>query len=163
MEEIENVDQVIIKLDAEILKQTQMKVKFRPDSEPGGGAGNRQQGMALRRDYLHFWARNVFFFPFSYPEQKIWDEEVADKFLDLRAVKEKVEAAKASFRAEADCKKKFAILADAVSGDSGSNALSLMHQMFINSWKNRDEAGFKEVVQIVEKIKNTKSLERLTR
>ncbi|MBL7960025.1 ATP-binding protein [bacterium] len=134
------------KLKEEIKKQTNVDVKLFPDGNPATGADPDQEKQ-LRKKYLQFYLRNVFYLPGTTPESIIWDQAYCDHLLEPH---DSNKTASAGIAAEADYKKKFMLFCEKMG--LGTNILP-SYQMFLNNWVKKRDNNFDLVKGVIDQIK----------
>lgn len=151
VEQNNNLSQAIVLLDAEIKKVSGDKIKFTSDG--GVNGADQVQQRDLRKSYLRYYAKNVFYLPFVTPEQELWSEEVADDFLN--SIKEpSKQATLEQIVKETDPKRKFALISKKFVGHDSKTGISTIHQMFLTAWINRNSVGLERLKTVLELIKS---------
>lgn len=130
----------------EIQAQTNVDVQFNPDGNQDVGA-RADQEKELRRKYLKFYLRNVFYLPLSTPEEIIWDQSLAEQF--LRALN-KLQFV-AILNNTNNFKEKFLSLTEGMTGDRKN--IESIEKMFLNKWIETKGEIYNQTVQIIEEIK----------
>lgn len=130
---------------AEILRQTGVDVQFYPD---GGAEGPRMdQLLSLRKRYLEFYLRNVFYLPERKPEEIIWNQNLAE---DLLTAMGKVDSIQA-INGTVDFKEKFALMAEGMTGSKSDT--DLVERTFLEKWLQNHDSNYDLVVGIINQIK----------
>ena len=92
--------------------------------------------------------RNVFYLPLTVPEEIIWNQELAETFLNAMNKTEFI----AMIKAEGDFKGKFLLLAEAMTGDRKN--IYLTEKTFLEKWLNDKPLTYTQVVAIISAIRN---------
>lgn len=130
----------------EILTQTGVDVKFYPDGNPNDGA-RADQVKELREQYLKFYLRNVFYMPSNIPEEMIWNQELAENFLNAMNKADYI----ATINGNGNFKEKFLLLAEAMTGDKKN--IYLTEKTFLEMWLKEKPASYNQVVAIITSIR----------
>ncbi|MGB7209127.1 MAG: AAA family ATPase [Pyrinomonadaceae bacterium] len=140
-------DQTNDRLHEEIRNQTDCDVRFYPDGNPVAGA-NALQELQLRKLYLKFYLRNVFYLPERIPEQIIWNQDVA------RALLEAVSRGDYIPRIDAtgDYKQKFLLVTEGMTGDRGN--IDSTEAIFLKRWLEAKNEAYDEIVAILASIRD---------
>ena len=137
-------------LEAEIKRITGEDIKFKSDG--GAQGGNKEQQRDLRKAYLRYYAKNVFYLPFLTPEAEIWSNDVAAGALDIFGCLSK-DAILQKIALVEDCKQKFALLTEALVGQNSGLEISVVHRMFLGPWEKANTSKFEELKVILERMK----------
>lgn len=133
--------------EQEIRTQTGIAIPFYPDGNQDAGA-RADQEKDLKKNYLDFYLRNVFYLPLTIPEEIIWSQELAENFLNAMN--------KPGFipmiNATRDFKEKFLLLAEAMTGDKKNIYLS--EKAFLEKWLNDKSATYTQVIAIITSIRD---------
>lgn len=142
---VENATAVVVDtLNSHIEAAIGMHVDFDTDAE-----GIEKQRQA-RKHYLKYLLNRVFFLPFVTPEEAIWDDEVAVRAAEnfLNADTAKIVAN--GLEGEADYKKKFAILSEAIVGSAIAGTIVTVHKLFVTHWASTAPASFSSTVEMLQ-------------
>ena len=131
----------INRLENEIKKQTNIDIRFKPDS------GREDQKIELMKKYLLYYLSNVFYLPEKEPEEIIWSQELAENHLRLH----NKEGAINSINTVDNHKKKFYLLTRELYGNQGR--IGATYDMFINYWKENQDDNFQTIREIINQIK----------
>ena len=145
-------DAAIQFLDAEIKKSLGREIKF--PSDGNGGVGNKQQQRDLRKNYLKYCRRNIFYLPMKTPEEEIWDDACVENFLNLIFPSDSVLEVKAILAAETNYKKKFVVLTDILCGKSSGEKIDVIHSILTKAWASNKTSMVDATCKILEAIKN---------
>lgn len=131
----------------EIQTQTEIDIPFYPDGNPDAGA-RADQEKELRKNYLKFYLRNVFYLPLTIPEEIIWNQELAENFLSAMGK----EVFIGRINATNDFKEKFLLVAEAMTGDRKN--INTPEKMFLEKWLNDKPETYNQVVAIISTIRD---------
>jgi predicted ATPase len=140
-------EQTTERFKQEIKNQTGSDIQFYPDGNKDAGARSDQE-KELRKDYLKFYLRNVYYLPLSVPEEIIWNQHLAEQLLTVMGkidYFEKIDAV-ASF------KEKFLLVAEAMTGDKKN--IELSEKTFLEKWLTEKNDAYNKIVQIITSIKD---------
>lgn len=140
-------DQTNERYKQEIRTQTGIDIPFYPDGNQNEGA-RADQEKELRRNYLNFYLRNVSYLPLTVPEEIIWNQELAENFLNAMNKPEFI----ARINATGDFKEKFLLLAEAMTGDRKN--IYLTEKTFLEKWLKEKPATYNQVVTIITSIRD---------
>lgn len=131
----------------EILKQTGSDIPFYPDGNKDQGARTDQE-KELRKNYLKFYLRNVFYLPLTIPEEIIWNQEFAENFLTIIGKVEFI----AIINGASDFKEKFLLVAEAMTSDRKN--IDSAERIFLEKWLNDKPETFSQVITIISSIRD---------
>jgi predicted ATPase len=128
------------------------EIKFSVDG--GANGGNQEQKIGLYKKYLDYYRRNVFFLPLELPEDIIWDNSTAQKFLSAYIENCKIEVIISQWDNQANSKEKFAELSNYMYGtdNNSSDKIFNIQQQFIQSWILKKDNNYNNIVSIIDKI-----------
>jgi hypothetical protein len=144
LNEIESVG----KLDALIKKQAGTQISFVVDGNKNGG--NEDQKIKLRKNYLDYYLRDVFYLPKQVPEEIIWDDEYAlnriETFYGTRDILMLNDIKKVG-----NAKEWFVDLCLKIYGES--EFLDSLHREFMFIWFNKKDASFTAIAEMIDLIR----------
>lgn len=146
-DQIIEAEQTNERLRHEIQIQTGSDIQFYPDGNPDEGARLGQE-KELRKNYLKFYLRNVFYLPLNIPEEIIWNQKLAEDFLNTMDK----EAYCIRINATTDYKEKFLLVAEAMTGNK-ENIVS-MEKTFLEKWLRDKNASYHQIVEILLTIRD---------
>jgi len=145
-------EQAIPLLTQKIHDATGTTPKFPVDG--GTGGGNRAQTRDLMKGYLRYFRASVFFLPTNSLEEALWNQAIAEGFLNSILPPVEVSSINTALAAEASFKKKFVILAESLCNTSSGSALDIFHMMLIKAWITHGPQSLADTIQILTTIKN---------
>lgn len=131
----------------EIINQTGIDVKFYTNSNPNEEA-RLEQEKQLRKKYLEYYLRNVFYLPLSIPEEIIWNNELATSLLQGMDKKDLID----KINNVLGYKDKFLSISDAITGDKRN--IVLPEKMFLEKWLRIKDINYDNIVAIILKIRD---------
>lgn len=131
----------------EIRNQTGGDVPFYPDGNQDAGV-RLDQEKELRKDYLKFYLRNVYYLPLTIPEEVIWNPQLAEQFLTAMNKLNYIER----LIAANSFKEKFLLIAEAMTGDKKN--IELSEKTFLTNWLTEKNETYKSIVQIISTIRD---------
>lgn len=140
-------EQTTERFKREIRNQTGSDIQFYPDGNKDAGARTDQE-KELRKDYLKFYLRNVYYLPLSVPEEIIWNENLAEQFLTVMSKVDYME----KIGAVRNFKEKFLLVAEAMTGDKRN--IELSEKTFLEKWLTEKNDAYNQIVQIINTIKD---------
>lgn len=146
-DQILEVEQTNERYRQEILAQTGSNISFYPDGNPNDGA-RADQEKELRKSYLKFYLRNVFYLPLTIPEEIIWNQVLAENFLNAMGKGELIMA----INGTNDFKEKFLIVAEAMTGNRKN--IETTEKMFLEKWLDDKPETYNQVVAIITSIRD---------
>ncbi len=138
-------------LKNKINEQTGEKIKFSVDG--GQNGRNQTQQLELLKSYLDFYRTNVFYLPKQIPEEIIWNDEFAK--IQIKALipnDNQVNHLIAELAKIVEVKRKFALIAEIVQGNSSSDSITSIHRQFIQRWLNHENEDFKIIEELIKVI-----------
>ena len=117
----------MIDLKLKYCTQTGVDIHFSPDGNSARGAREDQE-KELRKKYLKFYLRNVFYLPLKTPEEIIWNQEFAANLLKILNKEDYLER----INLEPEYKGKFFLIAEAMTGDCVN--IHTAEKTFIEKW-----------------------------
>ena len=140
-------DQTNQRFQQEILMQTGVDVQFYPDGNQDQGARTDQE-TELRKEYLKFYLRNVFYLPKQVPEEIIWNSVLAESLLTAMNKSGYL----AQINSTADYKEKFLLLAEALTGNRSN--IESTEKMFLEKWLQDKGDTYNQVVSILVSVRD---------
>ncbi len=140
-------DQTNERFRQEIVNQTGVDVQFYPDGNQDAGAREDQE-RELRINYLRFYLRNVYYLPLSVPEEIIWNQQLAVQLLNVVNKADYIER----IDAVNSYKKKFLLIAEAMTGDKRN--IELSEKTFLTNWLTQKNEAYTIIVQIISTIRD---------
>lgn len=131
----------------EIKVQTGCDVQFFPDGNPVQGA-RADQERELRKNYLKFYLRNVFYLPAQTPEEIIWNQEFAESLLKISNKAEFI----IRINETANYKEKFLFVAEALTGDRKD--IDSSEKIFLEKWLGEKNQSYNEITFIISTIRD---------
>lgn len=131
----------------EILNQTGVNIKFYPDGNPDAGA-REDQVKELRKQYLKFYLRNVFYLPLSVPEEIIWNQPFAETILNAMGKVDFIQR----INETNNFKEKFLLVAEAMTGDKKN--IETSEKTFLEKWLGEKPASYSNIVATIESIRS---------
>ncbi|HEX8278113.1 MAG TPA: AAA family ATPase [Segetibacter sp.] len=153
VEEHFDPDQLIIaeqtndRFKEEIKTQTNCDVQFFPDGNPIQGARVDQE-KELRKNYLKFYLRNVFYLPKSIPEEIIWNQDFAENLLAISKKNEYI----LRINELENYKEKFSLVAEALTGDKKD--IDSSEKIFLEKWLVEKNQTFNEIAGMISTIRD---------
>jgi predicted ATPase len=135
------------RLKKEISLQTGSDVPFYPDGSDNQGSRHDQE-KELRKAYLKFYLRNVFYLPKKTPEEIIWNQLLAETFLTAMNRYDYIE----KINATENFKEKFLLVSEAMTGDSRN--IESTQNVFLKKWLSEKDNSYNEVVELISVVKN---------
>ena len=141
-------DTLIECLKEKIETQTNSKIDFHPDGNSDGG--NKGQLIELMKMYLVYYRDNVFYLPQMIPESIIWDDDYAIQHLKIMGLDD--QSIIDDIISITDYKLKIKKYSKLI---FGSENIPSTHGLFLNNWINNPDENYRQVVEIVNAIKNS--------
>ncbi|MFW6047122.1 MAG: ATP-dependent nuclease [Candidatus Woesearchaeota archaeon] len=129
-------------LKEEIKRQTNVEVKFKPDSN------RHDQIVDMMKNYLNYYLTNVFYLPERVPEEIIWNQSLAEDHLKMFNKTEVIN----KIKEENNFKEKFLLLTKELYNDS--KKIKATYAMFLNYWCDHKDENFQKIRSIINKIRS---------
>ncbi|MBI2722479.1 MAG: AAA family ATPase [Bacteroidetes bacterium] len=142
------LEQTNAKFQVEILNQTGCDVVFYPDSNPDPIAKSNQE-KALRKQYLKYFLKNVFYLPQRIPEDIIWNQQLAEQVLLAMGDDSTIN----KINSATTTKEKFRLLSVALVDDS--TGIELYEKMFLKHWLHNPDNNYNFLVDTINTIRNS--------
>ncbi|MFY7732731.1 MAG: ATP-dependent nuclease [Bacteroidia bacterium] len=143
-----NAQDTSIKLLDFIKQQTGCEIKFHLDGGNQDKVLREQQTMDLAKKYLDYYKNKVFYFPLSIPEEIIWDEDFAKKFLGFLHPKKDLSVIIKKSKNYKDMIFNFCL---ECYGDP--NQLDSTLILFITNWLNKEDNNYMEIKNLINRLK----------
>lgn len=140
-------DQTDERLREEIRTQTGCDVDFYPDGNPVLGP-REDQKLELRKKYLKFYLRNVFYLPETIPEQIIWNQTIATNLLNAVGKGDYIPR----INATVDYKEKLLLVAEGLTGLRGN--IDFAETIFLEKWLEEKNEKYDEIVASLSSIRD---------
>jgi hypothetical protein len=132
-----------------IKEQVGCDIKFHLDGGNQSKELKEQQTKELAIKYLNFYRKNVFYLPLSIPEDIIWDENFAIKFLNLIQPNKSISTIIASSANSKDlifnfCKECY--------GNNIQYESTVLQ--FVTNWVNKEDVNYNQICDLISNIKN---------
>jgi predicted ATPase len=140
-------------LKTKVREQTKEDIKFSVDSD--GSGGSQKQQMELLKRYLDYYLNNVYYLPQQVPEEIIWNDETGRKLIEvLVPEKDKVQDYLDRLNNTKGIKQKFALVSEALLGDSSSSNIATVHKQFLQNWLKKDNEDQLKIIEMIGQVIN---------
>lgn len=145
--EVSKQNELIKYLQQAIYNQTGCKIHFHPDG--GSSGGNKEQQIELMKKYLVYYLSNIFYLPQQTPEEIIWDDDFALKYMKM--INPDDSSVIDDINATPDFKLKFKKYSKHCFGSEDPQSA---YRQFLTIWRNNKDENFEKIKQIVIQIRD---------